>query len=144
MKLRYRTVSGYQPRYQTEGSSGFDVQAYLPDRDIRIGPGERSLIPTGLYFEIPFGYELQVRARSGLALRYGIDLANGIGTIDSDYRGELSVILRNGGEEDFVVRDGDRIAQCVLCPVSQAQLVSAEDLTETDRGEGAFGHTGLR
>ena len=137
-----KTMSGELPRYETEGSAGMDIKAYL-DGPVEIKPGERALIPTGLFMEIPEGYEVQILARSGLAVRHGIGLTNGVGTIDSDYRGEVKVSLINWGEEVFTVNDGDRIAQMVVARYEKAQLVQAEELSETVRGEGGFGHTGI-
>lgn len=106
-------------------------------------PGERALVPTGIFMEVPDGYEAQVRARSGLAIKNGIGLVNGIGTIDSDYRGELKVPLINFGQEDFVIHTGDRIAQVVIASVIQAEFELTEELGETKRGAGGFGHTGV-
>ena len=134
------------PTYETVGAAGADLRANLPDvhRDdgIEISPGGRALIPTGLRLEIPMGYEVQVRARSGLALKNGITLANAIGTIDSDYRGDLGVILWNGGADVFRVTHGMRIAQMVVAPVVQATFAIVDALDETDRGAGGFGSTG--
>ena len=134
------------PTYETGGAAGADLRANLPDvhRDdgIEISPGGRALIPTGLRLEIPMGYEVQVRARSGLALKNGITLANAIGTIDSDYRGDLGVILWNGGADVFRVTHGMRIAQMVVAPVVQATFAIVDALDETDRGAGGFGSTG--
>ena len=134
------------PTYETTGAAGADLRANLPDdrRDagIEISPGGRALIPTGLRLEIPVGYEVQVRARSGLALKHGITLANAIGTIDSDYRGDLGVIVWNGGADAFRVTHGMRIAQMVIAPVVQATFAIVEVLDETDRGAGGFGSTG--
>lgn len=134
------------PTYETVGASGADLRANLPDvhRDtgIEISPGGRALLPTGLRLEIPMGYEVQVRARSGLALKNGITLANAIGTIDSDYRGDLGVILWNGGADVFRVTHGMRIAQMVVAPVVQATFAIVDALDETDRGAGGFGSTG--
>ena len=134
------------PSYETYGAAGADLRANLPDdhRDIgiEIAPGHRALIPTGLRLEIPIGYEVQVRARSGLALKHGITLANAIGTIDSDYRGDLGVILWNGGADVFRVTHGMRIAQMVVAPVVQATFAIVDALDETDRGAGGFGSTG--
>ncbi|MCI6610320.1 MAG: dUTP diphosphatase [Ezakiella sp.] len=130
------------PEYQTAGSAGIDVRAFIK-KDIVLKSGERKLIPTGLYFEIPEGYEIQVRARSGLALKYGISLVNGIGTIDSDYRGELGVILINLGEEDFIIKNGDRIAQIVLSKYETIEFAEFETLSKTDRGESGFGSSGI-
>ena len=134
------------PAYETVGAAGADLRANLPDvhRDtgIEISPGGRALLPTGLRLEIPMGYEVQVRARSGLALKNGITLANAIGTIDSDYRGDLGVILWNGGADVFRVTHGMRIAQMVVAPVVQATFAIVDALDETDRGAGGFGSTG--
>jgi dUTP pyrophosphatase len=134
------------PSYETYGAAGADLRANLPDghRDlgIEIAPGDRALIPTGLRLEIPMGYEVQVRARSGLALKHGITLANAIGTIDSDYRGDLGVILWNGGANAFRVTHGMRIAQMVVAPVVQATFAIVDALDETERGVGGFGSTG--
>lgn len=136
------------PTYETVGAAGADLRANLPDvhRDtgIEISPGGRALLPTGLRLEIPMGYEVQVRARSGLALKNGITLANAIGTIDSDYRGDLGVILWNGGADVFRVTHGMRIAQMVVAPVVQATFAIVDALDETDRGAGGFGSTGAR
>ncbi|MEO1641024.1 MAG: dUTP diphosphatase [Pseudomonadota bacterium] len=130
------------PTYETAGAAGADLRANFPDlRDITLAPGARELIPTGLRMAIPEGYEVQVRARSGLALKQGIALVNGIGTIDSDYRGPLGVILINLGDEDVTITHGMRIAQMVVAPVVQARMVLA-DLDDTARGAGGFGSTG--
>ena len=134
------------PTYETVGAAGADLRANLPydlrDTGIEISQGGRALIPTGLRLEIPMGYEVQVRARSGLALKHGITLANAIGTIDSDYRGDLGVILWNGGADTFRVTHGMRIAQMVVAPVVQATFAIVDALDETDRGAGGFGSTG--
>jgi dUTP pyrophosphatase len=134
------------PTYETVGAAGADLRANLPkderDAGIEISPGGRALVPTGLRLEIPMGYEVQVRARSGLALKHGITLANAIGTIDSDYRGDLGVILWNGGANVFCVTHGMRIAQMVVAPVVQATFAIVAALDETDRGGGGFGSTG--
>ena len=134
------------PTYETVGAAGADLRANLPidlrDAGIEISPGGRALVPTGLRLEIPMGYEVQVRARSGLALKHGITLANAIGTIDSDYRGDLGVILWNGGADVFRVTHGMRIAQMVVAPVVQATFAIVDALDETDRGTGGFGSTG--
>lgn len=134
------------PTYETVGAAGADLRANLPidlrDAGIEIAPGGRALVPTGLRLEIPMGYEVQVRARSGLALKHGITLANAIGTIDSDYRGDLGVILWNGGADVFRVTHGMRIAQMVVAPVVQATFAIVDALDETDRGTGGFGSTG--
>lgn len=142
MKMKIITESGILPKYETAGSAGFDIAAFLKE-PVTLQPGERRLISTGIYMEILPGYEAQVRARSGLAIKHGIGLVNGIGTIDSDYRGEVKVPLINWGQEPFTVTDGLRIAQVVICKYEQAELVPAETLSETERGAGGFGHTGV-
>lgn len=142
MLIKIKTLSGQLPQYETTGSAGMDIRAYI-EEPVTIAPGKRALIPTGLFMEIPEGYEVQIRARSGLAVKHGIGLTNGIGTIDSDYRGEIKVSLINWGEEDFTVNNGDRIAQIVVAKYERAQLVQAEELSETKRGSGGFGHTGI-
>ncbi len=134
------------PDYATSGAAGADVRANFAAKDRAMGlalaPGARALVPTGLRLAIPFGFEVQVRPRSGLALKHGITLANAPGTIDSDYRGPLGVILINLGDEPFVVRQGARIAQLVVAPVAQARFDLRDDLDITKRGEGGFGSTG--
>ncbi len=129
------------PTYSTAGAAGADVRARIQE-PLTVEPGERVLISTGLRFAIPEGYEIQVRPRSGLALNHGLTLLNTPGTIDSDYRGEVGVILINHGKESFIVEPGMRIAQLVLCPVATADFVLHEDLIASIRGEGGFGHTG--
>ncbi|MEH6827293.1 dUTP diphosphatase [Parasphingorhabdus sp.] len=128
------------PSYETAGSAGMDVRAA---EELAIAPGKRGLIGTGFAFAIPAGYEIQVRPRSGLALKKGVSIPNTPGTIDSDYRGELKVILINHGEEDFVIQRGDRIAQIVVAPVQRGILNEVADLDETQRGSGGFGSTGV-
>ncbi|KIC46581.1 deoxyuridine 5'-triphosphate nucleotidohydrolase [Ruegeria sp. ANG-S4] len=131
------------PAYETAGAAGADVRANLPDgAPIILQPGQRSLVPTGLRIEIPPGYEVQVRPRSGLALKHGITLPNTPGTIDSDYRGPLGVIVLNAGHEAFEIAHGERIAQLVVAPVVQAAFETVEMLGETQRGAGGFGSTG--
>ena len=131
------------PSYETPGSAGADVRANLEDKAaITIPAGERALIPTGLRVAIPAGFEMQLRPRSGLALKHGITLPNSPGTIDSDYRGPLGVILINLGAKEFTVNHGDRIAQAVIAPVVQARFALMDELDETDRGAGGFGSTG--
>lgn len=142
MRIKVKTLSGYLPQYETEGSSGMDIRACL-DEPVQIAPGARALIGTGLFMEIPPGYEVQIRARSGLAVKHGIGLVNGIGTIDSDYRGEIKIPLINWGEEPFLVNHGDRIAQMVVARYERVELEAVSQLTETDRGTGGFGHTGI-
>jgi dUTP pyrophosphatase len=129
------------PRYMSAGAAGMDLSSAAPE-PIEIAPGGRAAVPTGLAFEIPPGYEGQVRGRSGLARKFGIGLPNAPGTIDSDYRGEVAVLLINWGSEPFTVKPGDRIAQLVIAPVAAADLEEAADLAETARGDGGFGHTG--
>ena len=129
------------PKYATSGSSGMDLRAFLKE-DLIIKPLERVVIPTGLYVEIPDGYEIQIRARSGLALKHGLSLPNGIGTIDSDYRGELGVIIINLSKEGYTVKSGDKIAQMVLSKYEKIQLEQVDVLDESKRGSGGYGHTG--
>ena len=142
MKIRIKSDSGRLPSYESREAAGMDIRAYLKE-DMILQPGERSLVPTGLYIEVPSGYEAQIRARSGLAVKKGIGLVNGIGTIDADYRGEIKVALINWGQEPFVIHDGDRIAQMVIAAYTKAELVEVEKLSETERGAGGFGHTGV-
>ncbi len=131
------------PSYETAGAAGADLRANFADRGVRrLVPGERALVPTGLRLEIPAGYEAQIRPRSGLALKHGITLPNAPGTIDSDYRGPLGVILMNAGEAPFEVRHGDRIAQIVIAPVVQARFDLVAELGGSARGAGGFGSTG--
>ena len=130
------------PVYKTSGAAGADVCAYL-ENDVVIKKGERALIGTGLQFEIPEGYEIQVRPRNGLAFKNGVTVLNTPGTIDSDYRGELKVLLANFGSEDFTVKNGDRIAQIVVAPVTLGDFTDASSLSETERGAGGFGSTGV-
>jgi dUTP pyrophosphatase len=127
------------PAYATEGAAGMDV---LAAEDVVLAPGARHAVATGLAMAIPHGFEIQVRPRSGLALKHGVTVPNTPGTIDSDYRGELKVIMINHGDAAFEVRRGDRIAQLVLAPVTQASWLPVEELDETARGEGGFGSTG--
>lgn len=129
------------PRYQTEGSAGMDLCADIAE-PVHFAPMERKLVPTGLRIAVPPGYEAQVRPRSGLALKQGLTVANAPGTIDSDYRGEVQVILIHLGTEPVTVHRGDRIAQLVICPVARAALVEVTSLDATVRGEGGFGSTG--
>ena len=130
------------PAYMSEGASGMDLPACV-DEPVEIPPGERRLIPTGLSISLPLGYEAQIRPRSGLALKHGVTLLNTPGTIDSDYRGEIRVILANLGDSTFTVRRGDRIAQMVIARVERAELQVVEDIDETERDAGGFGHTGI-
>jgi len=134
--------TGDLPKYESKFASGFDVRAQLTET-LTLKPGERSLIPTGLSFEIPEGYEIQARPRSGLAIKKGVGLVNSPGTIDADYRGEVKIILINLGQENLVIENGERIAQLVLCPVIQAEFEEVTELGSTDRGAGGFGSTGV-
>lgn len=132
---------GELPKYQSSHASGFDMCAQL-EKPMLIKPGERIMVPTGLSFEIPSGYEIQTRPRSGLAWKHGLTIVNTPGTIDADYRGEVKILLINHGEEPIEIRDQERIAQCVLVPVIQAQWLEVEELGNTERGAGGFGSTG--
>ena len=134
--------SALLPRYMTDGASGMDLCASL-DKEVTLAPGERGLIPTGISVAIPEGFEGQVRARSGLAIRSGIGIVNGPGTIDADYRGEIGVVLINFGKEPFTVRDGERIAQMIISRVFRAVWEEVDELPSTRRQGGGFGHTGL-
>lgn len=130
------------PKYETDQSAGVDICANLA-ASTTLKPLERQLIPTGLFIELPRGYEAQVRPRSGLAIKHGITLLNAPGTIDADYRGEIKVILANLSSEDFVVEDGMRIAQLVIAKCEQVEWVEVNEISKTERGAGGFGHTGL-
>ena len=129
------------PCYATEHSAGMDLRAFLTG-DVVLKPFERTLIPTGLYIELPEGYEAQIRPRSGLALKHGITVLNSPGTIDADYRGEIKVILVNLSGEDFVIKNGERICQMVIAQYAKVHLVATNTISETVRGDGGFGHTG--
>lgn len=129
------------PAYATEGSSGLDLRAYLSE-PLTLVPLQRVLVPTGLFIELPLGYEAQIRPRSGLALKQGITCLNTPGTIDADYRGEIKILLINLSSENCVIQDGDRIAQLVIQSVAQINWVPVDALNETNRAEGGFGHTG--
>ena len=130
------------PKYETSLSAGMDLRAYLPDGPVTLNPMERALVKPGLFMELPAGYEAQVRPRSGLALKKGITVLNSPGTIDADYRGEICVILINLSNEPFVINDGERIAQMVIARHEQAEIVEVQELSDTERGTGGFGHTG--
>ena len=132
------------PKYETVSSAGMDIRAFIPEGKIKIEPQERKLIRTGLCFEIPKGYEVQIRPRSGLALKNGITVLNSPGTIDADYRGELRVILINHSADRFSITNEMRIAQMVVAQFSRVDLLEKENLSETDRGEGGFGSTGTK
>lgn len=141
IEIKLVTKSGNIPAYETEGSAGMDLKAVL-NEPVVLAPGERRLIPTGLFIELPKGYEAQIRARSGLAIKHGITLINCVGTIDSDYRGEIQVPLVNLGQEDFEIKNGERIAQMVIAKYEQVSWKITDELSETERGAGGFGHTG--
>ena len=131
------------PAYATPQSAGMDLRANI-EAPITLHPMERRLIPTGLHIALPEGYEAQVRPRSGLALKHGLTVLNSPGTIDADYRGEVGVLLINLSQEDFVINDGERIAQMVIARYEQADFVVVEELDQTERGEGGYGHTGVK
>lgn len=136
-----RTTDNPLPAYETADSAGMDLRAHL-NEPISLAPGERTLVPTGLQFEIPSGYEGQIRPRSGLALKRGLTVLNTPGTIDADYRGDVGVILINHSFQDQVIEPGDRIAQIVFAPVSRVELLETERLSQTDRNTAGFGSTG--
>ncbi len=143
MKVKVINKSNFPlPEYKTKGAAGVDLKANI-EEEIVLKPLERKLIPTGLYVEIPEGYEGQVRPRSGLAIKHGVTVLNAPGTIDSDYRGEICVILINLGNEDFVINPGDRIAQFILNKYECIDFELIDKLSDTERGEGGFGHTGV-
>ncbi|OQX76241.1 MAG: deoxyuridine 5'-triphosphate nucleotidohydrolase [Bacteroidetes bacterium 4484_276] len=131
------------PAYETEASAGMDLRANL-DKEILLKPLERYLVPTGLFIELPVGFEAQIRPRSGLAIKKGISLLNTPGTIDADYRGEIKIILVNLSNNDFTITDGERVAQMIISKVEKAEWVEVEELQKTERGAGGFGHTGVR
>ncbi|MES2599869.1 MAG: dUTP diphosphatase [Pseudomonadota bacterium] len=131
------------PAYQTAHAAGLDLLAAVPeDKPLTLQPGQRALVPTGLMIAVPPGHEAQVRPRSGLALKHGVTVLNSPGTVDADYRGEVSVLLINHGDAPFTIRRGERIAQLVIAAVTQANLVAVASLSSTDRGSGGFGSTG--
>lgn len=145
MKVKVINKSGFDlPKYETENSAGMDLRACFSNGENGeiIERGERLLIKTGIFLEVPKGYEVQIRPRSGLAFKFGVTVVNSPGTIDADYRGEIGVILINHGEVPFIVNHGDRIAQMVLAKCEQAEWDEVDNLSETDRGEGGFGSTG--
>jgi dUTP pyrophosphatase len=129
------------PAYETAGSAGMDVRAFV-EADVVLKPFERKLVPTGLFIELPVGYEAQLRPRSGLAFKHGISLPNSPATIDSDYRGEIKVALINLSNEDFMIKSGDRIAQMIIAQHSRTEWISVQELNDTERGHGGFGSTG--
>lgn len=140
LKIQLLNPNATLPQYQTSGSSGFDLCA---SETLTLKSGEYKLVPTGLSFSFSADYEIQIRPRSGLALRYGVSVLNAPGTIDADYRGEIQVLLINYGKKDFSINLGDRIAQAVLCPIQKATFEVVQDLEATQRGAGGFGSTGI-
>ncbi len=143
LKVKIINRSGNElPAYETPGAAGMDVRACL-EKPVTLAPLERALIPTGLRVQLPVGYEMQIRPRSGLALRHGISLVNTPGTVDADYRGEIGVILINLSNEPFVVNDGDRICQMVISSYTRIEWEPVSEIDRTVRGDGAFGHTGI-
>ena len=144
LAVKFKRVPGVNlPEYKTAGAAGADVKAFIKE-DIIIKPGDVECVPTGLFLELPNGYEIQIRPRSGLAATNKITVLNSPGTIDSDYRGEIKVILYNASDTEFVIHNGDRIAQMVLAPYVTAVFEPVESLEETERGDGGFGHTGTK
>ena len=142
IRIRIKSRTGNMPSYETEGSAGADIRACL-DEPITLMPGERRLIPTGMYVELPEGVEAQIRARSGLSIRHGITMINGVGTVDSDYRGEWNVPMVNLGQEPYTINDGDRIAQAVFSRYEKASFILVDEVNNTERGGGGFGSTGI-
>lgn len=140
--IRIKSENGNMPTYETAGSAGADIRACL-EEPVTLMPGERRLIPTGMYVELPDGVEAQIRARSGLSIRHGITMINGVGTVDSDYRGEWNVPLVNLGQEPYTINDGDRIAQAVFSRYERAEFIHSEEVNDTERGGGGFGSTGV-
>lgn len=143
IQVKIISQRGSLPSYETNGSAGMDVQAFL-QVPLRLEPGQRALVPTGLKIELPMGLEAQIRARSGLSIRQGLAMVNGVGTIDSDYRGEIKLPVINLGEEPIIIEDGDRVAQMIIARYERVQWESATQLNETERSEGGFGHTGIK
>ena len=144
MKIRIVNRSAHPlPAYETAHSAGMDLRAFTGG-PVTLKPLERKLIPTGLYIELPVGYEAQVRPRSGLALKHGVTVLNSPGTIDADYRGEIGVILVNLSDKEFTLNDGDRIAQMIIAGHAKAELIETEEIDTTERGAGGFGHSGRK
>lgn len=143
MEVKIVSRGGEVPTYATAGSSGADLRAYI-SQPITLAPGERCLVPTGIFVEIPQGIEAQIRARSGLAIKYGIGLVNGVGTVDSDYRGEWNIPLINWGDEPYTIQNGDRIAQVIFSRYEKADFTVVSEISQTQRGAGGFGHTGIK
>jgi dUTP pyrophosphatase len=145
MKVKIVNKSGFDlPRYETKGAAAFDIQAKLDTDKVILKPGKQINFETGLYIAVPEGYELQVRGRSGNAMNYGISVTHGVGTIDSDYRGEIKIFITNHGEKDFEIKNGDRIAQGIVAPIEQVEWEEVAELDKTERGENGFGSTGRR
>jgi dUTP pyrophosphatase len=146
VRIQVKRLEGHEdltlPSYETEGSSGMDLRAAVGEK-VLLNPGEIKLIPTGLAVAVPRGYEAQIRPRSGIALKHGIGMVNSPGTIDSDYRGEIRLILINWGQKPFEIKRGDRIAQMIITTVSRAEAVEVSHLEGTSRGAGGFGHSGV-
>jgi dUTP pyrophosphatase len=143
IKIKKLSDDVLTPKYETPGSSGMDLAAYI-NKNIIINPGEKALVPTGFSLSVPQNYEVQIRPRSGLAVKKGITVLNTPGTIDSDYRGEIKVVLINLSKDIFIVKNGERIAQMVVCPVEKVSMQEVRDLSETDRGKDGFGSTGTK
>jgi dUTP pyrophosphatase len=143
IQIKKLSTSVSIPKYETSGSSGMDIAAQI-EKNIIINPGEKAIVTTGFAVSIPRGYEVQIRPRSGLAAKKNITVLNTPGTIDADYRGEIKVILINLGKEIFVIENGERIAQMVVCPIVQANLEEVKELSDTERGSGGFGSTGTK
>lgn len=143
-KVRIVNQSGFPlPAYKTAGSAGMDLMAKL-ETPLTLGPLERTLVPTGLFIELPEGYEAQIRPRSGMSIKHGISLVNAVGTIDSDYRGEIKIATINLSNEPFTIQSGDRIAQMIIARYERVTLEEVDTLEETDRGAGGFGSTGMK
>jgi dUTP pyrophosphatase len=143
IQVKIISESGILPAYETVGSAGMDVRAFLKE-PIHLAPGKRALIPTGIRIELPMGLEAQIRARSGLSIRHGLAMVNGVGTIDSDYRGEIMLPVINLGDENILIENGDRLAQMVIAKYERVTWELTTELNETVRSEGGFGHTGIK
>jgi len=141
--IKVKSESGRIPEYKTSGSSGADLRACL-NEPVTLMPGERRLIPTGMYIELPEGIEAQIRARSGLSINHGVTMINGVGTVDSDYRGEWNVPMVNLGQEPYTINDGERIAQAIFSRYEKADFKLVDEINDTERGEGGFGSTGSK
>ncbi|HUW92855.1 MAG TPA: dUTP diphosphatase [Bacteroidales bacterium] len=144
MKIRIVNKSGHRlPAYETTHSAGMDLRACINEQ-VKIGPMERKLVGTGLYIEVPVGFEAQIRPRSGMAIKHGITVLNSPGTIDADYRGEIGIILVNLSDVEFVINNGDRIAQMIFASHEKAEFIEVEELKASGRGDGGFGHSGRK